>query len=351
MDSPILNFVCPICKAPLKKVGENLFCATCNHNWKICNGIYDFSSYKLYWNQLSVEDMNHIIRDSLKKGWETAIKNFFGNKRLYLQDYIIDESRADWHFYIPISPEAKVLDIGAGWGAISIALARNYKSVFATDTNMKNLEFLKVRAQQESLKNIIFVKIDPLDYPKFPFPDSSFDLIALSGVLEWVGNVRFDKNPFYLQTQALKRIFSILKPGGFVYIGIENRYALKNFLGAKPHNELPFVSVLPRAFANMITRWVNQKPHRTYVHSRRAYFNLLRKVGFDAINFYWMLPSYRFPSTIIPIDAGESIDYWKHNIMISSTSTKRLVKKMIFTVLPKDIFCENFGIISQKIER
>ncbi len=341
-------YSCPICKTPLKVNGANFSCSACQRKWETYEGILDFSDHDFYWNQVPKEDMKQIIKEALNGGWQNAITQFFGNQRKYLQNYIIDESRADWHFYIPLGCEAKVLDIGAGWGAVSIALARNYKIVFAADSTLENLEFLNIRAQQENSKNLIPIRINPLDYPKFPFASSFFDLVVLNGVLEWVGGLRLDTNPYDLQKQALQEIAKILKPSGYVYIGIENRYALSNFLGARPHGELPFTSILPRRIADLLTKLVEKKPHRTYVHSPRNYYSLLKGAGFDLINFYWTIPSYRFPTVIIPLHSDKVLKYWRGNMMTSGTTIKRWIKRILFTILPQRIYCENFGIIARK---
>ena len=124
---------------------------------------------------------------------DKALKEHFGDTREYLQDYIFDESRTDWHFYISLSSNSNVLDIGTGWGAISVSLGRNCGKIFAADCTLESLEFLNIRAKQEGLRNLRAVRLNPLDYPLFPFSNSFFDLVVLNGILEWVGNVCLEK--------------------------------------------------------------------------------------------------------------------------------------------------------------
>lgn len=342
------DYVCPDCKIPIEINGKAILCQRCRQKWKIEKGIPNFSNYDFYWNQIPQEDMKKVITNALSCGWKNAVTKYFGNLQKYTQDYIIDEDRADWHFYVPLSPDAIILDIGAGWGAVSIPLARNYRKVFAVDNTLETLRFIQIRAQQEKVKNVFPVKLNPLDFPKFPFPRLNFDLVVLNGVLEWIGNVCLDKRPLQVQKQALREIFDILKLGGYIYIGIENRYSLQHFFGKKPHGELPFASILPRGIANFLTKLIKNEEHRTYIHSFKGYYRLLKNSGYDNISFFWTLPDYRFPKTIIPLNQKAVIRYWKKKILTAKTNPRKAIKLFLYNTLPGSIIYQNLGIIAQR---
>ena len=56
-----------------------------------------------------------------------------------------------------------------------------------------------------------------------PFDKSSFDCVVMNGVLEWVGEWFDDCSPREVQLKALERRRELLKPGGTLFVAIENR--------------------------------------------------------------------------------------------------------------------------------
>ena len=61
-----------------------------------------------------------------------------------------------------IVPEDIVLEIGAGFGALTIPLARTAKKVYAVDTDSEVLEILKTELIANSISNVVLIKKDIL---------------------------------------------------------------------------------------------------------------------------------------------------------------------------------------------
>ena len=59
-----------------------------------------------------------------------------------------------------------------------------YKTVYSLDRVYERMRFQSIRARLDGVQNIRFLRSDFL---KLPLEDHSLDLIALNGVLEWVG--------------------------------------------------------------------------------------------------------------------------------------------------------------------
>jgi hypothetical protein len=92
-----------------------------------------------------------------------------------------------------------------------------------------------------------------------------------------------------------------LKPGGRLYLAIENRYDFKMFLGANdPHVGIPFTTLLPRAAADWVSRRVLGRPYVTWIYSFRALRRLLGRAGFRDCDLYMCFPDYRYPERIMP---------------------------------------------------
>jgi len=139
-----------------------------------------------------------------------------------------------------------------------------------------------------------------------PYKERSFDLVVLNGVLEYTANGQ-EGAPRDVHVNVLKNVRKILRPGGWLYLGIENRYYLKFILGFKAHEDMRFATVLPRGLANLFSKTFNNREFRNYVYSYNEYSGLLGDAGFDHIEFYTALPSYKLPEYILPIDDKENI--------------------------------------------
>jgi hypothetical protein len=102
---------------------------------------------------------------------------------------------------------------------------------------------------------------------------------------------------------ALTNVFRVLKPGGILSLGIENRTLPYYFFGKRdPHCGLPFVTVLPRRLANIYSKKKAGKPYRSYLYSSKGYRKLLKGCGFSKIEIFSSLPSYNYPHDLIPLN-------------------------------------------------
>lgn len=304
------SFVCPLCRSELKEDGPAMVCAQQAHRWEPRDSIPDFSTREHYWNQLNREQMEFLLDLAEEKGYRYAVENVIGRfKDPELCRYILAANRADFRAILPISHHTDILEIGAGWGGVTCGLAPHCRHVTAADTNPDTLRFLRIRVVQEGIPNVQLVRTDPLDDGRLPFPDGSFDLVVLNGVLEYVGSAVSDADPMSAQTRGLQEVRRVLKPDGAVFIGIENRFGYLYFLGTRDHSGLRYTSLMPRWLASVATRLRKGEPYRTYTYSYRGYRRLLVRAGFRPPRTYIAVPNYRDPRFIVPADDNRAIAY------------------------------------------
>lgn len=306
-------YVCPKCLLNLEKTEQHYFCKNCDYRWNITEtGIPNFSTRNYWWNHLNQNEMTALLKIAEENDWSYALeKVLLPRTSEYVFNYASQESRADWHFLLDLKPNARILDIGCGWGASTIAMARHYSKIYGIDTNLYNLKFIQIRAQQEQLDNIVLAKTNPMEFDNLPYQDEYFDAVILNGVLEWIGAAKETGSPRDSQIRALREIWRVLNTQGQVYIGIENRYSYGNFLGGKAHNGVPFADVLPRSLANLLSKSLG-KPEgfRTYTYSIKGYRDLFKSSGFVLNKAYFPYPDYRFPKAIIPLFNRGALDHW-----------------------------------------
>jgi ubiquinone/menaquinone biosynthesis C-methylase UbiE len=273
---------------------SNLCCDHCIAQWPVRDGIPCFVPLSKLPDYGLAADMDRLARQARSEGWLRALETHLAQnaaRRDYVREYVASEARADFRFLMSLPSDATILDVGSGWGTIAVALARTSRCVYALDTTLANLAFVQVRAEQEGLSNVVAVMGDATC---LPIPPSSCDAVLMVGVLEWVPWGRDDGSPQDLQSKALHEAYRVLKPGGQIYVGIENRFSVKSFLGAKePHTGLRFISLLPRSLANAYSRRLRQQPFREWTYSQQGLTSLLLAAGFATVRFHYPIPSYQ----------------------------------------------------------
>ncbi|EMT38806.1 Ubiquinone/menaquinone biosynthesis C-methylase UbiE [Thermoanaerobacter thermohydrosulfuricus] len=96
-------------------------------------------------------------------------------------------------------------DIGTGTGFIALELAKVSHSVIAIDVSTEMLKMAQKRAEEEGLKNLLFIKGE---MQKIPLMDGSVDLVFTNMALHHVDD----------PLKGIQEMYRILKPGGSITI-------------------------------------------------------------------------------------------------------------------------------------
>lgn len=126
------------------------------------------------------------------------------------------------HYIHCFAPEnAKILEVGAGTGRYSIALAKEGYSVTAVELVQSNLDVLQSNAQ--GLANLQAYQGDALDLSRFP--DGAFDCVLLLGPLYHL------YEPTDVQ-KCLSEAIRVTRPGGAILAAFLSVYSiiLNNYL-------------------------------------------------------------------------------------------------------------------------
>jgi SAM-dependent methyltransferase len=233
------------------------------------------------------------------------------------------------------------------WGGLTIPAAQFHDEVYAVDKTIETLQFLKIRAGQMGFDNI---RVVASGVRKLPFPDGFFDLVVLNGVLEWTAleekvilekdwkkpgrglrtakRGRYTEDPYAVQLEVLKEMRRVLKPGGALYLAIENRFGYVYLAGyPDDHMNMSFICFMPRFLANAVTKLFLRREYRTYVHGVSGYRKMLKKSGYGAVDLYGVFMHYIRPSEMVPLDLVSGL---KKKIV----STKRGLNKILLNALP-----------------
>lgn len=190
----------------------------------------------------------------------------------------IRENIIDW---LPMTGKEKVLEIGAGPGAITGALTRKAASVTCIDLSRRRCMINAYRHRECDNLRILVGNFQDIEANL----TETFDLITLIGVFEYAQFSIQSENPF---VDYLARIRSHLAPGGRIVIAIENRIGLKYWAGAtEDHTGVYFEGLEGYPTTDYV---------RTF--SKPELEAVMREAGLEQFAFYYPYPDYKLPERI-----------------------------------------------------
>ncbi len=287
---------------------------------------------KSVYGTLPREELASLLAITGSVHWKQALRDLDLPVMRSKIDWFVDESRANPYLIMPCKGTGMALDIGAGSGIISAVAARRFSSVIAFEFLPELCNFMAKRFAQDNIQNVSIVRGNAL---AIPFAQNIFDLAIVNGVLEWVPDFVRSKNPEEVQVDFLRQVYSTLKDKGRIGIAIENRYYYLHFLGQTPHNEPPFVTIMPRWMADPLAKRKTGKPYRNYIYSYWGYKRLLQKSGFKNIEIYILLPDYYNPVMMVSTGSPKALRglFSKYNLDSAKAGRRQSFIKMILRAL------------------
>lgn len=190
----------------------------------------------------------------------------------------VRENIIDW---LPMTGKEKVLEIGAGPGAITGALCRKASFVTCIDLSRRRCMINAYRHRECDNLRMLVGNFQDIEENL----TEQFDLITLIGVFEYAQFSIQSENPF---VDYLARIRRHLAPGGRLVIAIENRLGLKYWAGAtEDHTGVYFEGLEGYPTTDYV---------RTF--SRPELENVMEEAGLTEFEFYYPYPDYKLPERI-----------------------------------------------------
>ena len=226
--------------------------------------------------------------------------------------YHLSEVRTNILNWYPFEKNAHVLEVGAGCGAITGAIAEKVEKVVAVDLSKKRSMINAYRNKDKDNLEIMVGNFNDIAAGL----TEKFDYVTLIGVLEY-GECYIPGEDSY--HTFLRKISELLKPGGKVLIAIENQLGLKYFAGCREDH---FGKYFEGIEGYRTTSGV-----KTF--SKKVLTNLLEESGYEGIHFSYPFPDYKLPTTIYTDDClpvkGELVDNMRNfdaNRMVVFEETK-----------------------------
>lgn len=157
--NPSECLACPNCgQTLLESTADRLECRCCQQSWPLVNGIPHFVSDFPYWGEIPQEQMQEVNRLAQAGNWRDALLESKDASVQRASTMILNLERANWHCLVDLPPTSRVLDLGAGTGTTSHALARHYREVVALEPVLERVQFMQQRFSQENISNVQVVR-------------------------------------------------------------------------------------------------------------------------------------------------------------------------------------------------
>ena len=195
-------------------------------------------------------------------------------------EYHLSPERANLVRPFPVKPGDRVLELGAGCGAITRWLGETGAHVIAVEGSPRRAGAAALRC--EDLSNVHVVCDDLLRFGV----NQRFEWVFLVGVLEYCRIFASGEAP---ELQYLGRARSLLSPNGCLVLAIENQLGLKYFAGCgEDHVGRPYYGVHDL-----------YRPGEPVTFGRVTLDGLLSQAGFGAREYLFPMPDYKLPLAIV----------------------------------------------------
>ncbi len=183
--------------------------------------------------------------------------------------------------WIPFKKTDKILEVGAGCGAITGVFTQNAGEVVSCDLSKKRS---LINAHRHSNADNLTISVGNFSDVEKDLPND-FDYVCLIGVFEYGQCYIEGEKPY---EEFLKMLNKHLKPGGRLIIAIENRLGLKYFAGCTEDH-------IGDCFKG-ITGY--DKSERVMTFSRPALESIFNSAGISNYHFYYPYPDYKLMHTL-----------------------------------------------------
>lgn len=176
--------------------------------------------------------------------------------------------------------QGTVLEIGAGCGAITRYLGETGGQILSLEGSPRRASIAASRTRDLTNVTVLAERFDDFECQE------QFDAITLIGVLEYASMFSEGASP---ALNMLNKIRKMLKPGGHLFIAIENQLGLKYFAGAPEDH-------IGEAMYGVEGRYKEDGPN---TFGKKKLELLINNAGYEGVEFLAPFPDYKMPRSIL----------------------------------------------------
>ena len=200
-------FVCPACEGNVTTTSDIIQCAVCHHEYHVEDDI------PLLFVPNEWDKSRKDVTDRVKSFYEEV--PFPNYEELETVGDLIQKAQKGvfarlLNEQVPFN--IRILEVGCGTGQLSNFLGVAHRTVFATDMCLNSLKLAQAFKKKNGLERVGFYQMNLF---KPIFREESFPLVICIGVLHHTSN----------PLAGFQSISRLVKKGGYIIIGLYNRYA------------------------------------------------------------------------------------------------------------------------------
>lgn len=197
--------------------------------------------------------------------------------------YQLSSLRTGLVSWYPFRENAQLLEIGAGFGALTGMLCDRCAQVTATERSAHRASAIAKRWESKDNLHVYAGEWSEISF------ENKFDYIVITGIMERACGGSSDRNDY---VRYLKKVSGLLKEDGILLLAVDNRLGLRYFCGEKEsHGGKPFEG---------ISRY--PQGTRGYSFSREELKDIVKRAGLSQRQLYYPLPDYKMPQLIYSDD-------------------------------------------------
>ncbi|MDO4187734.1 MAG: class I SAM-dependent methyltransferase [Lachnospiraceae bacterium] len=225
-----------------------------------------------------------VLLDLVTRYSESDYEHIIQNSKSWSVMYHLSHIRENIVTWLPIGKKSRVLEIGAGCGAVTGGLAKLAGHVDCIELSKKRSTINATRHREYSNIDIYVGNYTDVE----PNLTEKYDYVTLIGVLEYAGSYIQSKEPY---TDLLRSAASHLKPDGKLLVAIENKFGLKYFAGCKEDHT--------GEYFGGIEGYRNNTGVKTF--SKGSLERMMEQLNLKG-KFYYPYPDYKLAHTIYSDD-------------------------------------------------
>ena len=172
-----------------------------------------------------------------------------------------------WVDGLGLAPGSQALEVGAGAGVMTAALADRGLLVQAVDRSPAMLEMARSRAAAADVPGR--VALTQADAGQLPYADGTFTLVVALGVIPWLPSAG----------AAAGELARVLRPGGFLVVCAENSAKLNILLDPRHHPWLQPARLAVKAGLMRMGAWKPAAGPRITAHRSAEFDRILARSG------------------------------------------------------------------------